>query len=1707
MTCSGPESPVALLASKRLFCPLIESVLFLLLFNVLAANAQDLAGLEQGIKPYGSYNGGDIDSISMVNGSLTLHIPLISFPQRGGRLHLGFSLFYNNPIYTLTNNTLPNGSCPSECYTWIMGSAANMYSGSGLSVVADIPSLGEVWMQPGGPGSCLAIENYTAVEPDGAVHLMGLTSSSNWISMDTTGYAAGGFAMADRQGTVYSYNGQTLQQGCGTFPSVLNRIQDVNGNYITPNIDPNNSNNILSYTDTMGRLIPNWPQTGASTSSCPTGTATSASIWSFPGPNGGTSQFLVCYAPFPISYKPDCPYGYSPCYGISGVSNQIQSIVLPNGTAWNFAFDTTGALSQITLPTGGTISYGPWGQDYHCFPEPIPPVVLQFNAYATTRTVNANDGTGPHTWQYALSPTAPGSYYGGGQTIVTDPYPYNNDAVHTLSAIGGSTSCSLYETELDQYSGSHTNGTLLKKTVTAYQVSGLYGSLAVSVAPTSIITTDVPANKSSKVTKSWDSGVALTGYNEAGLTAIYGDLLTESDYDFTGISPVRTTTNTYMALSPNAPNASSYLGYNLLDLPYTVQVSNSAGQIAYTTYGYDESTLTSSGVTEQHGLGDPYPGNQTSVHRWLNISTASTATCAAITNSYAVTTNVFYNTGEVQSITDPCGHPPTTYLYSGTYYGAYPTTVTNALGQSTIYGYDFNTGSVISIQDPNSQTTNKSYDMMDRLKQVSYPDNGSTKYCYSDVPTALGGTCPTPQPYQVIETKAITSSQNEISTAIVDGFGRLSQTQLNSDPSGTTYTKTTYDSVGRKSQVYNPTRCSSITTNCDSESTWGVTTYGYDPLNRVTSVTEQDGSVVQTTYDQTNANNTVVCTTVTDEALKSRQSCVDGLGRMTGVWEDPAGLNYETDYAYDALNNLLSATQNGNNPSNKRVRTFQYDSLSHLTQAANPESGTILYAYDADGNVITKTAPSPNQLPGGIKTVTTAYTYDKLNRLAQKSYSDGYTLNSPTPGASYAYDGSALTGCTIAPPGLTDSYPVGRRTSMCDGSGGTSWSHDTMGRILQERRTIGTARGDYENDAFNLDGSVASVTSLGYGVTYTYSGAARPLTAMHSATNLVTGATYAPPGELAGATLGSASNFTGFTVTNYYNDRLQPILLSATNSATGAAVFSDCFDFHLGVAITPTQTPPCSVAAYNPPANNGNVYQIANNRSSTRTQNFAYDSLNRILSGQSSGTGGTSWGDTYVIDAWGNLTNINPISGKAFGQNFQAAPASVQNQLNGFCNDSAGNLILNTPCPQPPFTPTYYYDDENRLIATAGDSYIYDGDGQRVEKCTEGTPGACATSATGTLYWKGSASAPLTETDLSGTNQKTTYIFFNGQRVARSDSAGAIHYYFSDHLGSHGVVENATGSACEQDIDYYPYGGVENDYCPNVAQNYKFTGKERDSESGLDNFGARYNASTMGRFMSPDPLGGHQEDPQTLNRYSYVRNNPLSLTDPTGLDFYLNCSQDSSTCQGGHVGTTTTTTDANGNTTSAFTATVVTSASLQDPNSGNTATVNENGVQITTGGQSYQGTFISNTPAADVQGSGQLQDFSFHINGNCGGSCFTSGEWSYNGTLNQARALLYDRGSFTIPFEDSRAGLGLGAHPFSTQHRFGGSDCTFLSCANSPHLSVAYDPGSNHYVAADDVAAAKLEPKANVPSTGGFHVDAHADWIGHAQDVSNAPPH
>jgi RHS repeat-associated protein len=102
--------------------------------------------------------------------------------------------------------------------------------------------------------------------------------------------------------------------------------------------------------------------------------------------------------------------------------------------------------------------------------------------------------------------------------------------------------------------------------------------------------------------------------------------------------------------------------------------------------------------------------------------------------------------------------------------------------------------------------------------------------------------------------------------------------------------------------------------------------------------------------------------------------------------------------------------------------------------------------------------------------------------------------------------------------------------------------------------------------------------------------------------------------------------------------------------------------------------------------------------------------------------------------------------------------------------------------------------------------------------------------------------------------------------------------------GAPACITNASGSPCYE-VDYLPFGSenTPSGFSNSCSTNYKFTGYERDSESNNDYAFARYYSSRLMRFLSPDPLGGDTTDPQTLNKYTYARNNPVNLIDPTGL--------------------------------------------------------------------------------------------------------------------------------------------------------------------------------------------------------------------------------
>jgi RHS repeat-associated protein len=123
--------------------------------------------------------------------------------------------------------------------------------------------------------------------------------------------------------------------------------------------------------------------------------------------------------------------------------------------------------------------------------------------------------------------------------------------------------------------------------------------------------------------------------------------------------------------------------------------------------------------------------------------------------------------------------------------------------------------------------------------------------------------------------------------------------------------------------------------------------------------------------------------------------------------------------------------------------------------------------------------------------------------------------------------------------------------------------------------------------------------------------------------------------------------------------------------------------------------------------------------------------------------------------------------------------------------------------------------------------------------------------------------------------------------------ADVVEYYHLDALGNVMAVSNAAGVENESH-DYLPFGeewcGTSVCGTVNAGQPKRFTGKERDAETGLDYFGARYYRANVGRFTTIDPVYTWQEnleDPQRWNRYAYVRNNPLKYVDPDGRVIHI----------------------------------------------------------------------------------------------------------------------------------------------------------------------------------------------------------------------------
>lgn len=455
---------------------------------------------QMGLTPYQSFHGGDIDLVNLSNRMLTVHAPFLSYPQRGN-LKLDFQLLYNGggPFVAQGQDCQPPPLHGCTSYVWVPTAPTASPNGQfGVNVFdSDAVFWAQTFNQISSTNPYYFGAIYTIGMADGTSHVMGHLGSN--VSTGTGGNnvdfnAYGTFESLDGTGWQLSqptYAGPVTITSPSGVQNTSGYRRDSNGNYISYG---------TNFTDTLGRQIPFPPtetSTGNANSAGCTGTLPTAYAvsWTPPGYNGGTLNYKFCYANIPINL-PDLGGG-----GLQTSVPMLQSIVLPNGTTWTFAYNDVengysyGYLTQITLPTGGTISYA-------------------YNNGLTTRTVNANDGTGSHTWTYA-------------GTTVTDPL--GNDTVHTFTALGN-VPFSRYETKTQYYAGHQTGGPLLKTVETQYSYSTSWNvnNRVVNVVPT-VIKTTWPNNQVTQTTKSYDSGFSYGDFKGNIVSGIYGKVVSESD--------------------------------------------------------------------------------------------------------------------------------------------------------------------------------------------------------------------------------------------------------------------------------------------------------------------------------------------------------------------------------------------------------------------------------------------------------------------------------------------------------------------------------------------------------------------------------------------------------------------------------------------------------------------------------------------------------------------------------------------------------------------------------------------------------------------------------------------------------------------------------------------------------------------------------------------------------------------------------------------------------------------------------------------------------------------------------------------------------------------------------------------------------------------------------------------------------------------------
>jgi RHS repeat-associated protein len=757
---------------------------------------------------------------------------------------------------------------------------------------------------------------------------------------------------------------------------------------------------------------------------------------------------------------------------------------------------------------------------------------------------------------------------------------------------------------------------------------------------------------------------------------------------------------------------------------------------------------------------------------------------------------------------------------NGSANGQFPTGKTNALNQSETWQYHPAFAQPTSHTGPNGLTTTWQYDTFGRKILEVRADGTKTSWSYQFCSGVNGGTaaCVAGASYLVQATPLAADGATQNGPLTIAYFDRLDR------------------QIGADTQGFNNGATIRVSTQYDgfgrvqtksrpyfaSGGTQQLTTYTYDVLARVVTEALPDGHTITHAFHglvTTDTNQSNQTRTVTKNSQGQVASVADAQGNVTTFYYDPFGNPVQT---IDATGkNVVSAT---------------YDPRGRKISSTDPDLGTWTYSYNVLGELKTQT---------DAKSQTSQFSYDLLGRLTQRVEADMT--------ASWTYD--------------TAQFGIGKlaAASASGPAAGTNpfqraLTYDSLGRPSQVATTID---GTVYNIAgsYDANGRLSRVTyPSGFALNYTYTGLGYTANIADASTGQVHWTANARDAELH-LTQDTAGN--GIVTARGFDAPTGRLTSIVAGSGNGVANFSYSYDA-LGNVLTRADGNTGVSEGFGYDTLNRLTSSTVNVSPSPLVKNFAYDSIGNLLTKSDVGNyaypapglprphgvvsvDGEIVSAAFSYDANGNQTNASGI-GRSIGYNAaNKATTITQGALTlNFADDVDHQRYKQTLMQGSTVTTTRYLD----------------GFGVHVELVT------------------------------SATTQWNEYLMVGGSMIGvrfLQGSTVTLRYFHQDHLGSIAVITDASGLLAEARDAYDAWGKRRNpngtdDATGSIASltSRGFTGQEMLASVGLVHLNGRVYDPYIGRMTSADPVVGDPLSGQSWNRYSYVFNNPLAYTDPTG---------------------------------------------------------------------------------------------------------------------------------------------------------------------------------------------------------------------------------